>query len=170
MEPESQRLYTTAVYCRQNKKPYNNKNSRKLLRREGTEAWKDGRGGERVRAGGRAGRRLVTGVRSGWGRASRSMRTKYHICQQFVVEFGRTCVREHQRHLDEASRDMLELASQALSTSNDVIFNLLSISLSKLRTLQPAFSRMQVTRPLWGSSSAHDVQNTTTLTRNMKTV
>ena len=42
-----------------------------------------------MREGGRAGRRLVTGVRSGWGHALRSMRTKYHICQQFVVEFGR---------------------------------------------------------------------------------
>ena len=61
---------------------------------------------EKVREGGREGRRLVTEVRSGWGRASRSMRTKYHICQQFVVEFGRvsavrsrvwTCVGEHRR-------------------------------------------------------------------------
>ena len=45
---------------------------------------------ERVREGGTAGRRLVTGVRSGWGCASRSMRTKYeyHIYQQFVVDFG----------------------------------------------------------------------------------
>ena len=46
----------------------------------------------RVRAGGRAGRRLVTGVRSGWGHASCSMRTKYRICEQFTVEFGRMSV------------------------------------------------------------------------------
>ena len=49
--------------------------------REGSEAREDG--GERG---------LVTGVRSGWGRASRSMRTKYHICLQFIVEFGRVSV------------------------------------------------------------------------------
>ena len=24
---------------------------------------------------------------------------KYHVCEQFVIEFGRTCVREHQRSL-----------------------------------------------------------------------
>ena len=37
--------------------------------REGSEAWEDG-GSEMeiVRQGGREGRRLVTGVRSGWGR------------------------------------------------------------------------------------------------------
>ena len=60
--------------------------------------------------------------------------------------------------LGEASREMLELASQALSSSNDNIFNLFLVFLSRLRTLEPAFSDMQVTRPiLWGSSSAHDV-------------
>ena len=61
--------------------------------RDGTEAWEDGRSEiETVRAEGRAGRRLVPGVRSGWGRASRSISTKYHICQQFVVELGRVSV------------------------------------------------------------------------------
>ena len=60
--------------------------------------------------------------------------------------------------LGEASRDVLELVSQALSTSNDIIFNFLLICLSKLRSLEPAFSHMQVTRlMLRGSSSAHDV-------------
>ena len=34
----------------------------------------------------------MTGVRSGCGRASRSMRTKDHICQQFAVEFRRVSV------------------------------------------------------------------------------
>ena len=29
---------------------------------------------------------------SGWGRASHPVRTKYHICQQFAVEFGRVSV------------------------------------------------------------------------------
>ena len=89
-------------------------------------------------------RRLVTGVMSGWGGASRSMRTKYHIFEQFVVEFGRTLVPVNTSALlGEASRDTLELASQALSTSNDIAFNFLLISLSKLRTLDPAFSHMQ---------------------------
>ena len=37
-----------------------------------------------------------------------------------------------------------ELASQAVSTSNGIIFKLLLISPSKLRTLEPAFSHMQV--------------------------
>ena len=46
----------------------------------------------RLREGGREGQRLVTGVRSRWGRASRSIRTTYHICQQFIVEFGRVSV------------------------------------------------------------------------------
>ena len=49
------------------------------------------RSGENVRAGGKAGRRLVTGVSSGWGYVSRSIRTKYHVCQQFF-EFGRVSV------------------------------------------------------------------------------
>ena len=49
-------------------------------------------------------RRLVTGVRSGWGRASRSMRMKYHICQQPVVEFGRVSVNTNALW-GEASRD-----------------------------------------------------------------
>ena len=53
---------------------------------------------------------------------------------------------------------MLELASHALSTFKNIIFNLLVISLSKLRILEPAFSHMQVARhTLLGSSSAHDV-------------
>ena len=56
------------------------------------EACEDGRSGERVRAGGRAGRRLLTAVIPGWGRASRSTRTEYHTCQQFAVEFGRVTV------------------------------------------------------------------------------
>ena len=61
---------------------------------------------ERVREGGTAGRRLVTGVRSGWGCASRSMRTKYeyHIYQQFVVDFGPVSVNTDAL-LSEASRD-----------------------------------------------------------------
>ena len=63
------------------------------------EAWEHGgHEVEKVREGSRAGRRLVTGISSGWGRASRSMRTRYHICQQFVVEFGRVC--EHRRSSD----------------------------------------------------------------------
>ena len=77
--------------------------------REGTGAWANGRSGERVRAGSRARRRLVTGVRSGWGRASRSMRTKYHICQQFVVEFGRVSVNTDAL-LGGASRDARRFA------------------------------------------------------------
>ena len=46
----------------------------------------------------------MTGVRSGWGRASRSMRTKCHICQQVVVEFGPVSVKTD-AVLGEASRD-----------------------------------------------------------------
>ena len=52
------------------------------------EAWEDGQE-----------RGLVTGVRSGLVGASRSMRTRYLLKHQFVVEVGRTCVREHQRSL-----------------------------------------------------------------------
>ena len=33
----------------------------------------------------------MTGVRSGWGRASHSMKT-YRNCQQLAVEFGRVSV------------------------------------------------------------------------------
>ena len=80
---KSQSLYnTTAVDCRWCKEPYNNNTKIESYKlRDRTEAWDDRRSGERARAGGRAGRRLVTGVRSGWGRASHSMRTKYHTCQ-----------------------------------------------------------------------------------------
>ena len=74
--------------------------------REGREAWED-KG--KVREGGREGRRLVTGVRSGWERASRSTRTKYNLCQQFVVEFGRAPV-NNDALLGEASRDAHLLA------------------------------------------------------------
>ena len=56
--------------------------------------------------GGRAGRQLATGVRSEWGRALRLMRTKYHICKQFVVELGRVS----DALLGEASRDARLLA------------------------------------------------------------
>ena len=72
--------------------------------REGAEAWEDGRSGERVGARGRAGRRLVTWVRSGCGHASRSTRTKYRIFQQFAEEFGRVSVNTDAL-LGEASRD-----------------------------------------------------------------
>ena len=47
---------------------------------------------------------MVTRVMSGWERASRSMRTKYHICQQFAVEFGRVSV-DSDALLGKASRD-----------------------------------------------------------------
>ena len=104
LEPASQRSATAAVDCRQCKKPCDNKRIESYQLREGTEASGDGRTGERVRAGGRAGRRLVTGVRSGWGRASHSMRTKYHICQQFAVMVGRMSVNSGAL-LGEASRD-----------------------------------------------------------------
>ena len=60
-----------------------------------------------MREGGTEGRRLV--IRSGWGRASRSMRTKYHICQHFVVEFGRVSV-NIDTLLGEVSRDARLLA------------------------------------------------------------
>ena len=49
-------------------------------------------------------RRLVTGIRSGWERVLRLMRTKYHICQQLDVEFGRVSVNTGAL-LGEASRD-----------------------------------------------------------------
>ena len=49
-------------------------------------------------------RGLVTGVRLGWGRDSRSMRTEYHICQQSVVGFGRVSVNTDALG-GEASRD-----------------------------------------------------------------
>ena len=62
--------------------------------REGTEASEDGRSSERVRVGSRAGRRLVAGIRSGRGSASRSMRTKYHMCLPAIRCRGWTCVRE----------------------------------------------------------------------------
>ena len=102
LEPASPRLYTT-VDCIQYKKPYNNKKI------EGYCFGRERRHGRtdeavRVRAGDRAGRRLVTRVRSGWGRASPSMRTKYHICQPFAVEFGRVSVNTGAL-LGEASRD-----------------------------------------------------------------
>ena len=86
---------------------------------EGREAWEDE--GSEIERGSRDGRRLVTGVRSGWGRASCSMRTKYHICQQFLISSRGT-----------------------LSTSNDIVFNFLIISLSKGRTLEPASAVRQI--------------------------
>ena len=104
-EPAAQILYhTTAVDCRQRKKPYTNTKIESYQLREGTEAWGDGRSGERVRAGGRADRRLVTGASSWWGCALRSMRTKYHICQQFAEEGGHMSVNSGDL-LGEASRD-----------------------------------------------------------------
>ena len=42
-----------------------------------------------------------------------------------------TCVRGHRPSLGWRHREMLELAAQALSTSNDIIFNLLVIFLPK---------------------------------------
>ena len=69
-----------------------------------------------------------------------------------------TCVRGHRPSLGWRHREMLELAAQALSTSNDIIFNLLVIFLPKHGNLEPAFSQRQVTRLiLLGTSSAHDV-------------
>ena len=59
-----------------------------------------------MREGSRARRRLVTGVRSGWGHVSRSLRTKYHICQQFVVEFGRVSVNTDALLMGEESGDV----------------------------------------------------------------
>ena len=69
-------IYTTAVDCRPYRKTFHNKKIEIYSLREGTEAWEDG-GSEidRERDGGKAGRRLVTGVRSGWERASRSWKS-----------------------------------------------------------------------------------------------
>ena len=49
-----------------------------------------------------------------------------------------------QHNITEAAPN--ELVSQALQTSNEIIFKLLLLSLSKIRTLEPAFTHMQV---LW---------------------
>ena len=71
---------------------------------------------------------------------------------------------------------MLELSSQALSTSNDIVFNFLLISLSKLRTLEPAFSHMQMlsydqTNTVVRPHMTYKIpSNTTTLTGNIRTV
>ena len=81
-----------------------------------------------MREGGREGRRLVTGVRSGWGRASRSMRTKYHICQQFVVEFGRVSVITDAL-LGEALRDARLLADSKTIPSTPACIQSLRIAI-----------------------------------------
>ena len=66
--------------------------------------------------GGRGERRLLSEVRPEWGRAWRSLRTKYHICQQFV-EFGRVSVNTNAL-LGEESRDARLLADSL----NDTMF------------------------------------------------
>ena len=80
------------VYTIQKDIQYNKKN-RKIFT-------SGGKGG----VGGRRRERLVTGVRSGWGRTSRSMRIKNHICQPVVVRVGRVSV-STDALLGEASRD-----------------------------------------------------------------
>ena len=103
----SQSLFILLLYisycCRQYRNTY--KKIERCSFREGRGARRDG--GERG---------LVTGVRSGWGRASRAMRTKYYICQQFVVEFGRVPVNTDAL-LGEASRDTRLLADLQNDTS-----------------------------------------------------
>ena len=77
-------------------------------------------------------RGLVTGVRSGWGRASRSMRMKYHICQQPVVEFGRVSVNTNALW-GEASRDARACVTSTVEALSDFqyYFNSILIFLSK---------------------------------------
>ena len=80
-------------------------------------------------------------LESGGGHASRSMRTKYQICQLFV-EFGRVSVNTDAL-LSEASKHARACVTSTVDLQRQY-FNLLVISLSKLRTLELAFSQMQV--------------------------